>query len=94
MNNEVDDLTKLRAQLAPLSYEEVEALIGRADNLYDLAGYKEYLGEQWNEQAFADDEAKGYCWNLILFCIERRQSIRQVVGYGSVNIKQRVQLWP
>lgn len=90
----MDDLTELRAQLALLSYEAIEALISRADNIYDLAGYKAYLGEQWNAQAFDDAESKGYCWNLILFCIERIQAIRRIVGHGPVDIRQKVQLWP
>ncbi len=89
-----DELTALREQLAPFSYADIEALIGRADTIYDVRGYKAYLGEIWNAQDFSTEEDKGYCWNLILFCVERIQILRSAAGYGWNDIQKPIQTWP
>lgn len=91
-HDEVDDLSELRVQLAPLSDNEIEALIRRADTLYALYGYQDVLGERWNANEFATEADRTRCWTLRLLCIERVKAMQRIVGYGPVDIRQKVQL--
>ena len=87
---ERDDLTDVREQLDPLSYEEIEGLIGRSNVIYDIAGYKAYLAEIWNEQDFNSEHDKQYCWNLIRWCDDCTLSLRQIAGFGLIDIRQPI----